>query len=136
MIRWLQVVSVIAAAGAAIFVFQIKYRAEAVADEAAKLQRELDAETETLSLLKAEWSLLIQPARVQEVVERHADRLKLQPLDPAQIAKLEQLPMRPKGPEPDDAAALAAILGAEAGEAETDAAALKAILEAQTGDTQ
>jgi hypothetical protein len=110
MIRWLQVLSVIAAAGAAVFVFQIKYRAEAVADHASDLQRTLDAENETLSLLQAEWSLLIQPARVQDLVERHAELLKLTPLDPAQITKLENLPMRPKGPEPDDEAALSAIL--------------------------
>jgi hypothetical protein len=110
MIRWLQVVSVVAAAGAAIFVFQIKYRAEAVAERAATLQRELDQENETLSLLKAEWSLLIQPARVQALVERHADVLQLEPLDPSQITKIENLPMRPKGPAPDDEAALAAFL--------------------------
>jgi hypothetical protein len=110
MIRWLQVVSVIAAAGAAVFVFQIKYQAEAVAEQAADLQRTLDQERETVSLLKAEWSLLIQPARVQELVERHADRLALTPLQPGQITKLENLPMRPKGPEPDDEAALSAIL--------------------------
>ena len=98
MTRWLQVISVIAAAGAAVFVFQVKYRAEAVAEHAAKLQREVDQENETLSLLEAEWSLLIQPARVQELVERHAELLKLQPLDPTQITKLENLPMRPQGP--------------------------------------
>jgi hypothetical protein len=110
MIRWLQVLSVVAAAGAAVFVFQVKYRAETVADRAASLQREIDQENETLSLLKAEWSLLIQPSRMQELVERHTDLLKLQPLDPAQITKLEMLPMRPKGPAPDDEAALSAIL--------------------------
>jgi hypothetical protein len=110
MIRWLQVVSVLAATGAAIFVFQIKYRAEVVAEQAAQLQRELDQEKETTSLLAAEWSLLIQPARVQEVVDRHAELLKLQPLDPMQITRIENLPMRPTGPAPDDAAALSAIL--------------------------
>lgn len=110
MIRWLQVLSVVGAAGAAIFVFHVKYRAEAVADHAAQLQRELDQEKETKSLLEAEWSLLIQPARVQELIGRHADSLKLQPLDPLQITKIENLPMRPTGPEPDDAAALSAIL--------------------------
>jgi len=110
MIRWLQVFSVMAAAGAAIFVFQIKYRAEAVAEQAAQLQRQLDQENETKSLLAAEWSLLIQPARVQELVTRHAELLKLQPLDPLQITKIENLPMRPSGPAPGDAAALSAIL--------------------------
>lgn len=110
MIRWLQVVSVLAATGAAVLVFHIKYRAEAVAEHAAQLQRELDQEKETTSLLAAEWSLLIQPGRVQEVVDRHAQLLKLQPLDPLQITKIENLPMRPSGPAPDDAAALSAIL--------------------------
>jgi hypothetical protein len=123
MIRWLQVTSVLAAAGAAIFVFQAKYQAEAVADRAAELQRELDQENETLSLLKAEWSLLIQPARVQELVTRHAELLKLQPLDPTQITNLEKLPMRPTGPAPEDESALSAILeGAEAVEADAGAA--------------
>ena len=56
---------------------------------------QLDQENETLSLLEAEWSLLIQPARMQELVGRHAELLKLQPLDPTQITKLENLPMRP-----------------------------------------
>jgi hypothetical protein len=110
MIRWLQVVSVLAATGAAVFVFQVKYRAEAIAEHNAKLQRELDQERETKSLLAAEWSLLIQPARVQDVVDRHVELLKLQPLDPLQITKIENLPMRPTGPAPDDAAALSAIL--------------------------
>ena len=116
MMRWLQVLSVVAAAAAAVFVFQIKYRAEAVAEQAADLQRTLDEENETLSLLQAEWSLLIQPARVQALVDRHAELLKLTPLDPAQITKLENLPMRPKGPEPDDEAALSAILEGQTGE--------------------
>ena len=115
MIRWLQVVSVVAAAGSAVFVFQVKYRAEAVAEHAAQLQRDLDQEKETQSLLAAEWSLLIQPARVQELVSRHNDILKLKPLDPNQITHIENLPMRPAGPAPDDEAALSAILEAPTG---------------------
>lgn len=110
MIRWLQVLSVVAAGAAAIFVFQVKYRAEAVAEHASALQREIDQENETLSLLEAEWSLLIQPTRVQELATRHADSLKLVPVAPAQITRIENLPMRPKGPAPDDEAALSAIL--------------------------
>jgi hypothetical protein len=115
MMRWLQIVSVVAAATAAIVVFQVKYRAEAVAEQAAELERELDREKETLSLLEAEWSLLIQPARVQELIERHAEALKLQPLDPAQITEIENLPMRPTGPAADDKAALSAILEGQSG---------------------
>jgi len=53
MIRWLQVISVLAAAGSAVFVFQVKYHAERVAERAAELQRRLDQENETISLLEA-----------------------------------------------------------------------------------
>jgi hypothetical protein len=118
MIRLLQVASVVAAASAAIVVFHVKYRAEAVAERASELQRELDREKETISLLEAEWSLLIQPARVQDLVGRHVERLELQPLDPKQITRIENLPMRPTGPAPDDEAALSAILEDATGEAQ------------------
>jgi hypothetical protein len=52
---------------------------------------------------------------VQALVARHNDVLKLQPLDPKQIARVEDLPMRPAGPAPDDAAALSAILENQSG---------------------
>ncbi len=110
MTRWLQILSVVAAGIAAVFVFQVKYRAEHVAQSVVNLQRELDEENEAVSALKAEWSFLIQPSRVQELATRHAEALKLVPLDPTQIVTLDKLPFRPAGPEPEDEAALSAIL--------------------------
>lgn len=115
MIRWLQFLSVVAAAAAGIVVFQIKYQAEAVAEQAAKLQRSVNEEREALSLLKAEWSYLVQPARVQEIVEKHQDDLALEPLKSEQITHFEQLPMRPTGPAPDDEAALSDLLSEATG---------------------
>lgn len=106
MIRSLQILSALAVIAAAIAVFQVKYRADAVAARVAELQRQVDEEKEQLSLLKAEWSFLIQPARVQGLVERHNDRLGLQPLEPGQIGRLrdlDDLPPRPadwRGPPP------------------------------------
>lgn len=98
MIRLLQILSAVAVIAAAIAVFQVKYRADAVAAQVAELQRRVDEEKERLSLLKAEWSFLIQPARVQGLVERHNDTLGLQPLEPAQVGRLrdlQDLPPRP-----------------------------------------
>lgn len=100
MIRWLQAVSVLAVIMAAVAVFQVKYRADATAARVAELQRRVDEEKERLSLLKAEWSFLIQPGRVQGLVERHTDRLGLQPLDPGQIRLLRNLNELP--PKPAD----------------------------------
>jgi len=97
MIRWLQIGSVVVAAVAALTVFQIKYRAEAVSERVAGMQHKVDKEKEAISLLKAEWSFLIQPSRIQALVERHRDRLQLVPLDPAQVTHLDTIPARPVG---------------------------------------
>ena len=100
MIRLLQLASVIAVIAAAFAVFQVKYRADAAAARVADLQRQVDEEKERLSLLKAEWSLLMQPARIQGLVERHNEALGLAPLEPRQIGRLRDLaelpPRRPK----------------------------------------
>jgi hypothetical protein len=42
--------------------------------------------------LKADWSLLTQPARLQRLAETFATQLKLQPVDPHQIVELKDLP--------------------------------------------
>jgi hypothetical protein len=97
MIRWFQIGSVIVASVAALLVFQLKYRAEAVSERVAKLQKQVDAEKEAISLLKAEWSFLIQPSRIQALVERHNERLQLEPLDPSQVTHLDTIPARPVG---------------------------------------
>jgi len=94
MIRWLQIASVLAVTASAAFVFQVKYRSEAVAERVADLQRAVDEEGEAISLLKAEWSYLIQPSRVQDLIERHRARLGLEPVSPEQIGTFADLPMR------------------------------------------
>jgi hypothetical protein len=97
MIRLFQVGSVAVVAAAALFVFQLKYRAEADSERVSELQRKVDSEKEAISLLKAEWSFLIQPSRIQALVERHRQRLQLRPLDPQQITHMDMIPARPVG---------------------------------------
>ncbi len=77
-------------------VYQIKYDAETAAETVRGLKAEVDKEREAIALLKAEWSLLNQPARLQALVERHPDYLELVPLDPIQIGELSEIPMRPE----------------------------------------
>ena len=78
-------------------VYQIKYDAETAAETVRGLKAEVDKEREAIALLKAEWSLLNQPARLQALVERHSDYLGLVPLDPIQIGQVSEIPMRPEG---------------------------------------
>ena len=62
----------------------------------ASLKREINAERETIKLLKAEWSYLIQPARLQRLAEEHLDLRQARPYQLVQRDEVPGLvPMRP-----------------------------------------
>lgn len=85
--------------GAAV-TYDMKYRAETAADHVARLQAEIAKEKQTIQALKAEWSLLDQPGRLQALVDRHADYFKLQPFASNQVVTLDQIPRKPAEPDP------------------------------------
>ncbi|MBL6431208.1 MAG: hypothetical protein HPM95_08505 [Alphaproteobacteria bacterium] len=60
----------------------------------------IDEEREQLKLLRAEWSLLNDPGRLQRLVERYNDHLNLQPLEVEQITRIEDVPIKPMKLEP------------------------------------
>lgn len=98
----------------AVVTFNMKHRAEMAAEHVAKLQAGIAKEKDAITLLKAEWSVLTQPGRLQEVVQAYADHFQLVPFSPQQIARIEDIPLRPTpasaGPAPDSADPLAALL--------------------------
>lgn len=82
---------------AAAFTYKTKQEAENLADSVRKLEAGIRYEEDSIDLLKADWSLLIQPGRVQKLVETYQDDLPLQPVEPHQYARIDELPMRPLG---------------------------------------
>lgn len=80
--------------GAAV-TYDMKHKAEMAADRVARLQADIAREKDKLALLRAEWSLLTQPARLQSVVEKYADYFKLQPFSPKQLASIDEIPLKP-----------------------------------------
>lgn len=108
--RWIPIVSAAAVCLSAAAVFQIKFRAETVAQDVAGLQRKVDEEKEAVSALKAEWSYLIQPGRIQELAETFYARLQLQPLEAEQIGTFDMLPERRPAIAPESRAALDELL--------------------------
>ena len=59
-----------------------------------KLQAQIHTEEDTINLLKADWSLLTQPARLQKLAERYRAQLGLEPVDPRSIVQIQDLPMK------------------------------------------
>ena len=71
--------------------FHVSYGASALKDELTSLKRQIAADTDDMHVLRAEWSYLNQPARLEELSRRH---LGLAPISGAQVVELEMLPMR------------------------------------------
>jgi len=107
MIRMLNIVLFCTTLAALVGVYGLKYSVEDIASEKTSIERKIDRQTGELSLLKADWSYLNQPAHVGPIVARHQEALALQPTNQDQFGRMDNLPMRPAAP---DTAALDALL--------------------------
>ncbi len=71
--------------------FHVSYGARALKDELTSLKQQIAADTDEMHVLRAEWSYLNQPARLEELSRRY---LGLAPISGAQVVGLESLPRR------------------------------------------
>jgi hypothetical protein len=93
MIRFLNLVAVGCLIASAGYAYSIKYETLYHAEQVAKLKTRIQKERDSIAVLKAEWQHLNRPDRLQAAVERHLD---LQPMNIKQLARLSELPDRPK----------------------------------------
>jgi cell division protein FtsL len=98
-LRILHVLSLLILVGSAVAVYKVKYDTTYEVQRIAKLRAEIRSENERLALLRAEWTRLAAPQRVQELATRH---LNMKPLDVAQVRDLSNLPEKPSKPEDSD----------------------------------
>ena len=104
---------VLAMIAAAVVTYNLKHDTEAAATRVARLNSAIAKERELIALLKAEWSTLSQPSRLQQLVTRYQDYFQLEPFSAAQVATLDEIPLRPVADEESlDDAAMAAARGA------------------------
>ncbi|WP_457938108.1 cell division protein FtsL [Mesorhizobium sp. 10J20-29] len=95
MFRTSDIVLIAVMVSAAAVTYKIKQDAEDRLAIVHKIEREIRFEEDTLDLLKADWSLLTQPSRLQKLSEIYQSELALQPIEPHQIVGLEELPSKP-----------------------------------------
>jgi hypothetical protein len=118
--RFVHLIVVAALVAAAVGVYTIKFESTVRAEQVARLAAEIKRERDTIAALRAEWTLLDNPARIQALVHRH---LALKMLDPAQIEHLDSLPERPPMPAAPPVDAIANIIDALEAESSPGAAA-------------
>ena len=92
MLRLLHVLVVAALVFAAADVYKIKVDSTLQAEKVAKLRAEVRRERDAIAALRATWSELGNPERLQGLARRH---LPLKPIDTAQYDTLDRLPERP-----------------------------------------
>ncbi|MDL2408943.1 hypothetical protein PY650_25570 [Rhizobium calliandrae] len=73
--------------------YTIKHRAELKLEEVHRLESEIKLEKDTIELLKADWALVVQPNRLERLVNNYSDELKLQPTLSTSIVQPNELPM-------------------------------------------
>ncbi|MBL8832132.1 MAG: hypothetical protein JNL71_07055 [Rhodospirillales bacterium] len=77
--------------------YQLKHEVLALENELFRLNRQIVQEQQNIHVLKAEWSYINQPGRLQLLAQRHLD---LQPMTPRQFGRLDALPALPAQIQP------------------------------------
>ena len=93
MLRRLDFILMVMMTGVAAVTYTIKHQAELKLEEVRKLDAAIKLERETIDLLKADWALLTQPARLQKLITLYQDELQLVPTESTQLAQPSELPM-------------------------------------------
>lgn len=91
MIRPVTLVSLIAAAGAGLYLYQVKHSVSTLDRELHKVNRQTEEVRERTQILHAEWALLNEPDRLRQVAQRH---LALEPMAPTQFIREAELERR------------------------------------------
>lgn len=86
---------VLAIMGGAALTYGSKHDIEDASAAVAQMRLDLAQEKDALSLLKAEWSVLTQPSRLQELVATHGAELGLEPFTPDRLVAVGDIPLRP-----------------------------------------
>jgi hypothetical protein len=95
MIKTLNAILVCTSLVGLVGVYALKFQVEDTAATKSALERRIERQQASLSLLEAEWAYLNQPTHVAPIVARHQAVLALLPSKPTQFGQMNTLPMRP-----------------------------------------
>ena len=95
MFRTTDIVLIAVMVAGAAFTYNTKHQVEAQLAEVRKIEAMIRFEQDSLTILKADWSLLTQPSRLQKLTEIYQQELQLAPLDARQVVGVDELPAKP-----------------------------------------
>jgi len=92
MMRSLDLILLVGLVAIVVWTFKVNHESREALERVRELERQIAAEKTEIDLLKSDWSLLTNPARLQELVERYSKELELQDVEASQITTPNQLP--------------------------------------------
>ena len=88
MLRFINICLVLGLVALACVIYHVKYQAKGIDGEIKALNGQIDEERDAIAVLRAEWSLLNRPERIERLAQKH---LKLAPAKPVQIVTLDKV---------------------------------------------
>ncbi len=88
MLRFVNICLVLGLAALAYVIYQVKYEARALDEQIVSLNKQIESERDAIAVLRAEWSLLNRPERIERLAAKY---LKLAPAEPRQLVTLDSL---------------------------------------------
>jgi hypothetical protein len=92
MLRTLDIVMIGALIAGAGWTFKVKHDAEQAVARVETLETRIRLEREAIEILKADWSLLTSPDRLEVLLTRYKEELGLENAQPRQIVPLDKVP--------------------------------------------
>lgn len=88
MLRFVNICLVLGLVALAYVIYQVKYEARVLDEQIVALNKKIDDERDSIAVLRAEWSLLNRPERIERLARKY---LKLEPVRPQQLVILDQV---------------------------------------------
>lgn len=91
MLRFVNICLVLGLVALAYGIYQVKYQARGLDAEIGALGKRIDDERDAIAVLRAEWSLLNRPERIDRLAQKY---LKVAPAKPLQLVTLDTVTNR------------------------------------------
>ena len=91
MLRFINICLVLGLVALAYVIYEVKYEARSLDERIIVLNKGIEEERDALAVLRAEWSLLNRPERIERLAEKY---LKLAPAHPQQLVVIDEVAER------------------------------------------
>jgi len=92
MLRFLNIIAILALVGSAVYAYSIKYQTSYRAEQITKTKIEIRQERDAIAVLRAEWAYMTRAERIQQLADAYLPGMKQ--IDALQIVAAQSLPER------------------------------------------